>query len=229
MTKTFLAVAAALVAVGSAAAATPPPRVVRVSQGRVGRVVAVGGDLLTLKGGVKVRVSSRTRVWKTARIRLVDLRPGETVVVQGDRRAGVLYAKAVDVGGGPAGGPGASKIVGGSGPPSGGQGGTAPPPSGAKTRARNLTNGGAGEVESIDGSGFYLSGFDGNVVRVAVSPSTRIQHLVRGKLGDVRVGQFVLVVGKKRADGSYDAQQLTIGRPGANGTITSVGSGPPPR
>jgi hypothetical protein len=221
MTKPFLAVLAAVLAAGPAAAATPPPRVVRISPGPAGRVVAVHGSELTLKGNVKVFVSSRTRMFKPARLRLVDLRPGENVAVQGDRRAGVLHAKVVEVGlpqlGG---GPGSFKSA---APPSGG---STPPPGGAKTRVGDLTKGGAGEVRSIDGTGFYLSGLDGNVVRVAVSRSTWIERLVRATLADVRVGTFVLVVGKKRADGRYEAQQLSIGRRAAGGAITTVGSGP---
>jgi hypothetical protein len=67
-----------------------------------------------------------------------------------------------------------------------------------------------GEVKVIDGSTLYVVDQNGNTLRVATSPSSRVSKSAEGSTQDIRPGDTVVVQGSKAPDGSVTAAQITI-------------------
>ena len=66
---------------------------------------------------------------------------------------------------------------------------------------QNLTNGQggftAGTIDSIDGNSIVITLTDGTKVSVAAGNSTKVTTTVNGKVGDLKVGERITVVGQK--------------------------------
>lgn len=73
----------------------------------------------------------------------------------------------------------------------------------------------AGTVKLVDGSNIYVTDAQGNTVKVATSSASQFTKPATGSLADVKIGDRVTVQGPQGADGTYQAQQVTVG--GANG------------
>ena len=77
------------------------------------------------------------------------------------------------------------------------------PPAGPPTRIR-------GTVEKLDGDNLTLKARDGMTMTVALTPTTRIQSLVKKTLADVKPGDFLASTGIKGADGKIHAIEVRI-------------------
>jgi hypothetical protein len=68
-----------------------------------------------------------------------------------------------------------------------------------------------GTVKLVDGSTVYLTDANGNIVKVTTGDSTKVSVTQDGKVGDLKPGQSVTVVGTPDGSGGYSAAQLTEG------------------
>ncbi|MFJ5230156.1 hypothetical protein ACIQBJ_09675 [Kitasatospora sp. NPDC088391] len=75
-----------------------------------------------------------------------------------------------------------------------------------------------GTVKSVDGDTVYLTGPNGETIKITTGDSTKVTTTKEGKVGDLQPGQTVTVLGSKGADGSYAATQLTEGGAGGFGS-----------
>ncbi|MFJ1753615.1 hypothetical protein [Kitasatospora sp. NPDC088134] len=74
-----------------------------------------------------------------------------------------------------------------------------------------------GTVKSVEGDTVYLTGANGETIKITTGDSTKVTTTKEGKVGDLQPGQTVTVLGSKGADGSYAATQLTEGGAGGFG------------
>jgi Domain of unknown function (DUF5666) len=91
-------------------------------------------------------------------------------------------------------------------------------------------NGGAGrgtfgQIKSIDGNTITVS-TPQDVVTVTVSDSTMISKTVTGAIGDLKVGDTIVVRGQRDASGNVAATNIQEGAPGGFGQ--GQGQGPTP-
>jgi hypothetical protein len=83
-----------------------------------------------------------------------------------------------------------------------------------------------GVVTGVNGSTLTLTGFDGRTQTVNVSSSTRYQKAGQSAaLTDVTSGTAVVVEGPTNADGSMNAQLVTIQLPRVAGQVTATSNG----
>ncbi len=77
----------------------------------------------------------------------------------------------------------------------------------------NGRSGGAtsGQVTLVDGVNIYVTGSDGNIVKVVTNPGSKVTKSVAGTAGDVKVGDQVTVRGATGADGTVNANSVSIG------------------
>jgi hypothetical protein len=80
-----------------------------------------------------------------------------------------------------------------------------------------------GSVKLIDGSNVYVVDAQGNTVKVATNAGSQFSKTVTGAFSDLKIGDRVTIQGPQGADGTYQAQQVTIG--GAGGTGRGFGGG----
>lgn len=80
-----------------------------------------------------------------------------------------------------------------------------------------------GSVKLIDGSNVYVIDAQGNTVKVATNAGSQFSKTVTGAFSDLKIGDRVTIQGPQGADGTYQAQQVTIG--GAAGTGRGSGGG----
>ncbi|HEX4776912.1 MAG TPA: hypothetical protein VFW74_09080 [Acidimicrobiia bacterium] len=73
-----------------------------------------------------------------------------------------------------------------------------------------------GQVKLIDGSNIYVTDAQGNTVKVATNAGSQFSKSDTGSLADVKIGDTVVVQGPQGADGTYQAQRVSVG--GAAGT-----------
>ena len=106
-----------------------------------------------------------------------------------------------------------------------GQGGAAPGGAGGQGgQARVAT---LGTVDHVDGQAVYVTGPNGQQVRVEVTDQTQIMKQVPGALGDLAAGARVAVQpqGQSAADGSLTAATITLLPEGAAGPRAGQGTG----
>lgn len=77
------------------------------------------------------------------------------------------------------------------------------PPAGPPARVR-------GTIEQVDGNSLTVKARDGADVKVAVTPTTRLQSLVKKRLADIKPGDFLASTGVKGADGKIHAIEVRI-------------------
>jgi hypothetical protein len=108
--------------------------------------------------------------------------------------------------------------------------------SGTSTSAGGAGTGGAagaganatrGTLTDIQGSTIYLTDANGNLVKVTVTPSTTVSRSAKGSLGQLTIGDTVIVLGSKAADGSISATSVIASAPGvtATGGFRGLGGG----
>jgi hypothetical protein len=95
-----------------------------------------------------------------------------------------------------------------------------------------------GEVAYISGSTLYVSGTEGNTVKVTTSPASSITKTVKSDVHGIHPGETVIVRGTKSASGAVSAESISVGagagasasgstRAGGGGGGASGGSGEP--
>lgn len=67
-----------------------------------------------------------------------------------------------------------------------------------------------GTIDKVDGDNLAIKTRDGSETKVAVTPTTRIQSLVKKSLADVKVGDFLASTGMKGTDGKIHAIEVRI-------------------
>ena len=72
----------------------------------------------------------------------------------------------------------------------------------------------AGQVKSVSGDTIQLSTAN-EVLTVKLSSQTQIQKQTSGTISDIQPGERLIVQGARAADGTFTAQSVQIGRPGA--------------
>jgi hypothetical protein len=83
----------------------------------------------------------------------------------------------------------------------------------------------AGVVKLIDGSNVYVTDAQGNTVKVATGTGAQFSKTVSGALADVKIGDRIAVQGPQAGDGTYQAQQVTLGAAAAAGGGRGAGAG----
>jgi hypothetical protein len=85
-----------------------------------------------------------------------------------------------------------------------------------------------GTVSDVEGSTVFLTDSAGNILKVNLSPTTKITMTTTGTAADIQLGQSLIVSGAKGTDGSTAAATVTIvpaGTTGFGGTGTGTGTG----
>ncbi len=67
-----------------------------------------------------------------------------------------------------------------------------------------------GTIEKVDADNLAVKARDGTEIKVAVTPTTRIQSLVKKSLADVKAGDFLASTGMKGTDGKIHAIEVRI-------------------
>ena len=67
-----------------------------------------------------------------------------------------------------------------------------------------------GTIEKVDGDNLTIKARDGSDMKVALTPTTRLQNLVKKSLADVKVGDFLASTGMKGTDGKIHAIEVRI-------------------
>src|SRR5579863_442402 len=67
-----------------------------------------------------------------------------------------------------------------------------------------------GTIEKVDADNLAIKARDGSEIKVAVTPTTRYQSLVKKSLADVKVGDFLASTGIKGTDGKIHAIEVRI-------------------
>ncbi len=83
----------------------------------------------------------------------------------------------------------------------------------------------SGTVKLVDGTNIYVTDAQGNTVKVATGSGAQFTKPAAGSLTDVKIGDRVTVQGPQGADGTYQAQQVTIGGAGGGGAGRGFGGG----
>jgi collagen type I/II/III/V/XI/XXIV/XXVII alpha len=122
---------------------------------------------------------------------------------------------------GPAGGRGAAAAAGGA---SGATGAGAP---GANAAGGGLAGGNltTGTVKLVDGPNVYLATATGTVVKVTTNAQSQITVTKQGSLGDLTVGETLIVQGEAGADGTVVATSIRSGAAGGAGALGGRGQG----
>jgi Cu/Ag efflux protein CusF len=222
----------------SANAATPTPTCPAAPQFQqaTGTITAVDGSQMTVqttRGEALVNLSSRTRYTMQEKTSQSDVQDGVRVqVIVKSNSDGAYSAVQVAIrqaptgnGGGNGGGfPGGNGGNGGNG--NGNRGGTPVP---ARCRTGRGGNGGAfgsggaaegglpsgakvlsGTVSTISGPNMTITANDGADYNVKLDSTTVYSKIGAAKVSDLKVGQMVLAIGAKGANGSINAQAVTI-------------------
>ena len=67
-----------------------------------------------------------------------------------------------------------------------------------------------GTIEKVDGDNLTIKARDGLEMKVAVTPTTRVQSLVKKSLADIKAGDFLASTGMKGTDGKIHAVEVRI-------------------
>lgn len=67
-----------------------------------------------------------------------------------------------------------------------------------------------GTIEKVDGDNLTVKARDGAQTKVALTPTTRLQHLVKKSIGDIKAGDFLASTGMKGTDGKIHAIEVRI-------------------
>jgi len=67
-----------------------------------------------------------------------------------------------------------------------------------------------GTIEKVDGDNLTIKARDGMEMKVAVTPTTRVQSLVKKSLADIKAGDFLASTGMKGTDGKIHAIEVRI-------------------
>jgi len=67
-----------------------------------------------------------------------------------------------------------------------------------------------GTIAKVDGDNLTVKARDGADMKVALTPTTRLQSLVKNSLADVKVGDFLASTGVKGTDGKIHAIEVRI-------------------
>jgi hypothetical protein len=67
-----------------------------------------------------------------------------------------------------------------------------------------------GTIATVDGDNVTVTPRDGTAMKVALTPTTRIQSLVKKSLADIKAGDFLASTGMKGADGKIHAIEVRI-------------------
>jgi len=167
-----------------------------------GTVVSVNDSTLTLKearGGpvITVRLTGSTAVYRQRELSVAEVAAGEPIRAVGVEENGVLQARQVQIGSGPARG----GFAGPAGPrrtPVGDQRG----PAGFAVVV--------GRVDSVSGNTISVRTADGSLRRVVLAPNGRISTETPARVSDLVPGAAVVVVGP-RAGGTITASAVIIG------------------
>lgn len=71
-----------------------------------------------------------------------------------------------------------------------------------------------GTVKLVDGTSIYVTDQNGDVVKIATSPSSKVRKTNDASVGDVRPGDSVFVQGAAGSDGTVNAVSVTDSGPG---------------
>jgi Flp pilus assembly protein TadG len=90
-----------------------------------------------------------------------------------------------------------------------------------------------GQVAYLDGSTIYVTGAEGNTVKVSTSAATTVNKTVKSSVGAVHPGETVTVRGNPGTGGSISAETITVGSGsglagllgGGGGSAAASGSG----
>lgn len=219
----------------AANAATPTPTCPAVPQFQqaAGTITAVNSSQMTVqtaRGETLVNLTSRTRYTSQQKTSQSDIQDGIRVqVVVKDNGDGTYTAVQVAIrqaaSGNGGGFPGGNGGNGGNGPVrtpgtggrfpancragrggnGGGFGNGGTPEGGLPTGAKVLT----GTVASINGPNMTITAADGTDYNVKLDSTTVYSKIAAAKVSDLKIGQIVLAVGQKGANGSITAQSVT--------------------
>lgn len=67
-----------------------------------------------------------------------------------------------------------------------------------------------GTIDKVDADNLTIKARDGTEIKVAITPTTRIQSLAKKSLADVKVGDFLASTGMKGTDGKIHAIEVRI-------------------
>ena len=67
-----------------------------------------------------------------------------------------------------------------------------------------------GTIAKVDGDNLTVKAPDGMDVKVAVTPTTRLQSLIKKSLADIKAGDFLASTGMKGTDGKLHAVEVRI-------------------
>jgi hypothetical protein len=79
-----------------------------------------------------------------------------------------------------------------------------------------------GEVAYISGNTLYVSGTEGNTVKVTTSPASSITKTVKSDVHGIHPGETVIVRGTKSASGAVSAESISVSAAGAAGGIGAL-------
>ncbi|MBI2864977.1 MAG: hypothetical protein HYX94_10505 [Chloroflexi bacterium] len=192
--------------------------------GTVDSVSSSGFVLVAQSGQVQVAVSGETRVQKTADIKAIDLKVGDTIVATGEQEAdGSLAAVSIEVGAleaarGLVGGmmgqlaPGATRAQNQSsgqrgGQQSGQQGAPQTRGQGMQAQRGSMV---AGAIEAASGDIITVKTQAGASTKVKLSSTTALRKMADGSLQDVKAGQSVLVMGERDSGGTLKAASVQV-------------------
>jgi hypothetical protein len=188
--------------------------------GTFGTLKSIDGPNLTIETGngntMVATTSSSTRFTKTVPGAFSDIKVGDRVIAMGAPNGtdAITAERITDNGtmsgalGEPGRGPGQGRRFNGS----------APPPSGS-----NGQNGGTrpdaggfagGTVKSISGTTLTLTGPNNQAMTVSTTPTTAVSVLKQVSVGDLTVGQPVVVRGPTNSDGTITANTVQEGAAG---------------
>ncbi len=81
-----------------------------------------------------------------------------------------------------------------------------------------------GQVAYIDGSTLYVTGAEGNTVKVKTSAASTVTKTVKADVKGIHPGETVVITGATGAGGAIDAESIRVGG-GASGSIGALFGG----
>jgi hypothetical protein len=88
---------------------------------------------------------------------------------------------------------------------------------GAGAGAGGLTRPTAGTVAYLDGSTLYVTNAEGNTVKVSTSQATSVTKTVKSDTKGIHPGETVTIVGSTAANGTLDAESISVGSSAGGG------------
>ncbi|MEI7451893.1 MAG: hypothetical protein WCK37_01670 [Candidatus Falkowbacteria bacterium] len=82
------------------------------------------------------------------------------------------------------------------------------------SRRTGFAGGVSGDILSVDDQGFTINNASSGSAIIFISPATKMEKRVEVAKTDFKIGDIITVMGQKNPDGSYTAQNISLGAGG---------------